>query len=289
MQSLKNSSNVPLRGSAIFIGSWDDILNYQNVQVTLNADSNCEITYYTTNDKVYIESVTYPYVSGSNYFNSINSTSRYVYFTVRNTTTTNQDTFNFSVLYKLSPVSSGGSGGDVTIIDPLIGGSVSINLNAINSSFIDVANNNGLKVAVQNSSIAVTNSSLSSMTFNTNRLTVLDSDANTKLTNIYNKINSRGTSQLYNGAIIAGGYTNVLNLSDVIVKNLTIYGNQDSNGNVLYLLFSNDGITFYLSQYSYSFGALVNGNFGFNIPCCPRYISVQSTNACSLTLFVDYC
>ena len=281
MQSLKNSSNEPLRGSAIFIGSWDDILNYQNVQVTLNADSNCEITYYTTNDKVYIESVTYPYVSGSNYFNSINSTSRYVYFTVRNTTTTNQDTFNFSVLYKLSPVSSGGgSGGDVTIIDPLIGGSVSINLNAINSSFIDASNNNGLKVAVQNSSIAVTNSSLSSMTFNTNRLTVFDTDANTKLTNIYNIVNSRGQAQMMNGFIITA-----IELPNV--KSCTIYGNV-AGATILTLKFSANGTTFYNSQYSVNMSGA--GDFGFVIDgLCAKWIMFNNSNNVSAVAFVDYC
>jgi hypothetical protein len=122
MQSLNNTSNVPLRANAIFIGSWDDILKYQNVQVSLNADSNCEIIYYTSNDKIYIENTTFSYVSGSNYFNSINSTSRYVYFTVRNTTNVDQTSFSLSILYKSFPITNGGGiSENVSIIGPLNG------------------------------------------------------------------------------------------------------------------------------------------------------------------------
>ena len=120
MQSLNNQSNIPLRGNTIYIGSWDDILKYQNIQINLNASTNCEITYYSSNDKINIENTTFQYTANSNYFNSINSTSRYVYFTVRNTTANNQTKFNFSVLYRDFPVSGGSissSGGSVQIAD----------------------------------------------------------------------------------------------------------------------------------------------------------------------------
>ena len=43
MQSLKNSSNVPLRGSAIFIGSWDDILNEWQKCILLCLNCHMEI------------------------------------------------------------------------------------------------------------------------------------------------------------------------------------------------------------------------------------------------------
>jgi hypothetical protein len=149
------------------------------VQINLNADTNCEITYYTSNDKVLIENNTYSYTANSNYFNSINSTSRYVYFTVRNITNTNQTSLNFSVLYKDYPVSSGGSGGDVNIINPLnqdgsvfVGGNLNltgnVNANITNTSLnVDVTNfpatqpvslNQVVETTIQNPSIAITGS-----------------------------------------------------------------------------------------------------------------------------------
>lgn len=134
---------------------------------------------------------------------------------------------------------------------------------------------------------AVSNGSLASMSFNTNRLNVLDSDANTTLTNIYNIVNSRGTSQLFNSIISAGGYTNIVNLSSKNIKNLTFYGTQNSNGNILTVCFSNDGNTIYDSQYSYSF--VGSGDFGFSIQCCPNYVIVKSKDLCALTMYVDYC
>lgn len=283
MQSLNNSSNVPLRGSAIYIGSWDDILKYQNVQVTLNADSDCEITYYTSNDKVYIESVVYPYVSGSNYFNSINSTSRYVYFTVRNTTSTNQTNFNFSVLYKDSPVSSGGGiSSDVTIVGPVnLDGSVfvggSVDVNNFPASF-PVSGS----VSVSNfpATQAISNSSLASMSFNTNRLNVLDSDANTKLTNIYNVVNSRGQAQMINGLT-----NNAVELPNV--KSCSIYGNV-SGATVLTLKFSPNGVDFYSSQYSVNMTGA--GDFGFVIDgLCAKWIMFNNSNSVSAVAFVDYC
>ncbi len=129
MQSLNNQSNVPLRKEAIYIGSWDDILQYQNIQINLKASTNCQIIYYESNDKVLINETTYTYNANDVYFNSINSTSRYVYFTVRNTTNVDQSNFNFSVLYKQSPTSNSVVGSDVNIISPVDGsGNVKVSI-----------------------------------------------------------------------------------------------------------------------------------------------------------------
>ena len=166
---------------------------------------------------------------------------------------------------------------------------INMNLNNLNSNFIDVANNNALKVAVQNSLLAISNGALSSMSFNTNRLTVLDSDANTKLENIYNLENTKNSSILWASAILAGSCTNVLNLNQKKITNITFLGTQDSNGNVLTVQFSNNNIAWYDSQYSYSFASNGSGNFGFNIQCCPQYVRVKSANACYLILEVSFC
>jgi hypothetical protein len=288
MQSLNNQSNIPLRANAIYIGSWDDILKYQNIQVNLNADTNCEILYYTSNDKVLIESQAFQYNANSNYFNSINVTSRYVYFTVRNLQNVNQNNFNFSVLYKDFPVSSGSGGGDVTIISPLIDDSVSVNLNAINSDFIDGGNNDGLKVAIQNESLAITNASLSDMTFTDEQLNVSDATTHTTLDNIYNVVNSRGSGVFTTENMGAASITNVINLSNLNVKCLTIYGTV-SEATTLTVVFSPNNVIgyYYPSQYSYEIASA--GSFGFAINACPNYICLQTSNALTkLEAFIDY-
>jgi hypothetical protein len=153
-QSLNNNSNTPLRANAIYIGSWDDILQFQNIQINLNADTNCQITYYTSNNKVLNESTTFNYTANSNYFNSINSTSRYVYFTVRNTTNVNQQNFNFSVIYKDFPEFTANIGSNVNAIitEPLnLDGSVFVGGNLTITGSVDAnITNTSLDVAVSN-------------------------------------------------------------------------------------------------------------------------------------------
>jgi hypothetical protein len=172
---------------------------------------------------------------------------------------------------------------------------LNVNLNNLNSNFIDTNNNDGFKVAVQNSLIdvsgsvsvsnfpatqAVSNGSLSSMSFDTNRLNVFDTDANTKLTNIYNIVNSRGQAQMINGSTITA-----IELPNV--KSCTIYGNV-AGATILTLKFSADGTTFYNSQYSINMTGA--GDFGFVISgLCAKWIMFNNSNSVSADAFVDYC
>jgi hypothetical protein len=306
MQSLNNTSNVPLRGSAIYIGSWDDILKYQNIQVTLNADSDCEITYYTSNDKLFIESTTFVYNSQySLYFNSINSTSRYVYFTVRNLDNTNQSSFNFSVLYKLSPVSSGGGVSEnVTIVGPLngdgsviVGGSVDANitntsldvniLNPVDSVDANITNTSldvNILNPVDSVDANITNALLNVSDADTH--TKLDT-TNTNLTNTYNLLNTKGSSVLWNNVSSGvNGLSTAVNLSNIKISNMTFMG-KSSGATLFTIQFSNDGVTYYDSQYSYNFSGA--GSFGFNISGCPNYLKMKSSNDVVANAIINYC
>jgi hypothetical protein len=176
-----------------------------------------------------------------------------------------------------------------------VNSNLNINLNDLNSNFIDTNNNDGFKVAVQNSSIAVSgsisvsnfpatqavsNGSLSSMSFDTNRLNVFDTDANTKLTNIYNIVNSRGQAQMMNGFTITA-----IELPNV--KSCTIYGNVAS-ATILTLKFSPNGTDFYNSQYSVNMSGA--GDFGFVIDgLCPKWIMFNNSNSVNAVAFIDYC
>ena len=144
MQSLNNQSRQPLRGNTIYIGSWDDILRYQNIQVNLYTDSNCEITYYKSNNKINVETETFNYTSGSYYFNNIDSSSRYVYFTVRNTqSNVNQTKFDFNVLYNTFPIT------DIQNVN-ITNSYLDVSNNALSSMTFDSSNQ--LKVYVGNPS-----------------------------------------------------------------------------------------------------------------------------------------
>ena len=106
---------------------------------------------------------------------------------------------------------------------------------------------------------------------------------------VSSSISPKGTQQLYDSSILANGTTTTLDLSSKRVSNLTFYGTQDSNGNILTIQFSNNGSDWYNSQYSYAFGASASGSFGWAIQACPYYVRVKSSNACDLTIQCDYC
>ena len=249
MQSLNNQSNIPLRANAIYIGTWDDIIKYQNIQINLNADTNCEITYYTSNDKVLIDSTVFQYNANSNYFNSINSISRYVYFTVRNLQNIDQNNFNFSVLYKDYPVSGGGIASNVTIDNPLnqdgsvfVGGNLaltgdvnanitnqSLDVNVLNSSIavsgsVSVSNLNdlsGVRVDISGETVNVSNlSDISGVYVNNTQLNKLTFDQNNYL---YADISGQ-TVNIGNSSIPISGSVSVSNLNDLSGVRVDISG-----------------------------------------------------------------
>lgn len=126
----------------------------------------------------------------------------------------------------------------------------------------------------------ISNGSLSSMSFDTNRLNVLDSSGNATLTNIYNIVNSRGQAQMINGLI-----NTAVELPNV--KSCAIYGNV-SGATVLTLKFSPNGVDFYSSQYSVNMTG--SGDFGFVIDgLCAKWIMFNNSNSVSAVAFVDYC
>jgi hypothetical protein len=109
-----------------------------------------------------------------------------------------------------------------------------------------------------------------------NKLNVYDLSGNTVLNDIYLTLNSNGSVTLWNNVAITSGDTSlVANLSTKRVANLTFYGTSgDGTGNIT-VQFSNDGNTFYDSQYVY--GVVIAGHFGFNVPCSPKYVRLKST------------
>lgn len=281
MQSLNNQSNVPLRGNGIYIGSWDDILQYQNIQINLKASQNCQIIYYESNDKVLINTTNYNYVADSVYFNSINSTSRYVYFTVRNTTSVDQVSFNFSVIYKQSPTSNSVVGSDVNIISPVNGsGNVLVDISGqtvdISGQSVDIS---GQTVDISGQTVIVDISGQTVLVTNT---------VNTDVYGLLN--NQRLSSQVWAGVSVAQNETSSAitpSLSSYCNTVLSCYGSSTESA-VIAVQFSNDTTTFYTTQYQYTLSA---GDFGFSIPCSALCIRLKLLSATTSTIvaFIDIC
>ena len=99
MESSLNSSLVPLNSGGIFIGVWERVL-YATAQITLLSDTTTEIICYQSLNKQQVQTTSFN-VSANQYFTyNINLNLPFVYFTVRNTSGTNQTLLNFSTLYK---------------------------------------------------------------------------------------------------------------------------------------------------------------------------------------------
>jgi hypothetical protein len=238
--SIYNSTNVPLQSGQEFSGAYyDNILDYSQINISINCDTGYDLTYYYSQDKINVSYQTTQSILASSETQFYKAIPLERYFKISITATDGDMTnLNVQTIYKLNVNYSVGNGtsSDVNIVSPV--------------------NNNG--------------------------------DVKVSDTQIYNLLNTKGTSQLFNGVISAGDKSSTLDISSKKINNLSFYGNQDSNGNILTVLFSNDGTTFYNSQYTYSFNSSSSGDFGFNIQCSTLYVSVSSANACNLILYCDY-
>lgn len=99
----------------------------------------------------------------------------------------------------------------------------------------------------------------------------------------HNLLDTR-SSHSFDGVLDAGYNTTHINLSLSPVKVLTIYGNS-SNATILSLMLSNDGSTWYKSQYSYTLAS--SGDFGFTIQCSASYVCMQSSQATTLSIVFE--
>ena len=98
MQSTNNQTNVPLRAGAIFIGSIDNVLNYDSAYYTIDSDQNCAVQFYCTNDKKNYNIIDYAYTPSTVVVNNILLQQRYIYVTIRNSSSTDQTYLNFTML-----------------------------------------------------------------------------------------------------------------------------------------------------------------------------------------------
>ena len=107
------------------------------------------------------------------------------------------------------------------------------------------------------------------------------------LDNIVNNTYTRGSSLLWDNTINADSNTLFYDLTNKQVKLLTFYGVSSSN-TTLTLVFSNDNIIFYKSQYTISI--LANQSFGFSLATSPLFVGFHSNMgvAGKLTIHMNY-
>ena len=107
------------------------------------------------------------------------------------------------------------------------------------------------------------------------------------LIDTYELLNTKGSATLWNNVPSGvGGFSSAVNLSDKKIFNMTFMG-KSSGATLFTIQFSNDGTTYYDSQYSYNFTGA--GSFGFNINGCPNYLRMKSSNDVIANAFINYC
>jgi len=115
--------------------------------------------------------------------------------------------------------------------------------------------------------------------------------SSTDITSIANALsNQRITSTVWNNiSVVQNGQSNIISPGTSTYCNTTLscYGTSSQDATIA-VQFSNNGITFYTTQYQYT---LTAGNFGFSIPCSAYHIRLILLSAVTstITAYIDIC
>jgi len=116
MESKLNTSNVPLNAKGLFIGAYENVAEFSSMVISIYSDTETTIScYQSLNKQLANVSVFTGVANVQSTFIVSPIILPFVYFTVRNGTTTNQTVLNFSVGFKNSAFSTAGTGADVNI------------------------------------------------------------------------------------------------------------------------------------------------------------------------------
>ena len=97
-------------------------------------------------------------------------------------------------------------------------------------------------------------------------------------------LTTKGGFTFWNNTTLASsGSSELLSIGDKQVKNITIYGNSLSP--ITLTVYFGSAVQQYASQYSIP----VEGDFGFNLPCCFTSIKLVASGATTITAECVYC
>jgi hypothetical protein len=120
-ESKLNTSNVPLNTGGLFIGAYESVVEYSSIVISIFSDTENIIScYQSLNKQLANVSVFTGVANVQSTFIISPVILPYVYFTVRNSSVSNQTILNFSVAYKNSAFSTAGTGADVNITNAFI-------------------------------------------------------------------------------------------------------------------------------------------------------------------------
>jgi len=173
----------------------------------------------------------------------------------------------------------------LTTTDQITSHIVDTSGNSINSTSnaLNVYNTRYLNQSTDNIKSYMVDGSGNNINSTSNALNVY----NSTLDNIYTLLNTRGTATLFTNSNSENSPS--VNFTNLNIKSITIYGSS-SAATTLTIQCSNDGSTWYFSQYTI---VLSSGtSFGFGLSgFCPRYLRLHNQNFISsaITAYIDYC
>jgi hypothetical protein len=121
MESKLNTSNTPLNTGGLFIGAYESVVEFSSIVLSMFSDTETTIScYQSLNKQLANVSVFTGVASVQSTFIISPIILPYVYFTVRNSSGSNQTVLNFSVAYKNSAFATAGTGADVNITNAFL-------------------------------------------------------------------------------------------------------------------------------------------------------------------------
>lgn len=270
IRSTNNFSLTPLDANRIYIGSYDTVTQYATAVITLNSDTDCELTIYSSVDKIRTIKDVYASTGGTPLVKFVPLITPYVYMTVRNTEATAQTYMNFEVIYRETSVPEpAGTASNVSIFD------------SAGDDILRHAGTDALQVYVENPSITIVPSG-------TQEVQIVADDVGlaleSTLSGFRDDAKFKGTATLWNASPVSANGVSSAQQSDDKTTMISVFG-VTTGSTTITLQTSLDGTTYYDTQYSIS----ANGDFGFSIPFTFKYVRFKSSSAVTITLRIVYC
>ena len=362
--SLVNSTNVPLLEGDSFIGSsYDNILDFVQITISIKCDTGYNLTYIYSQNKVDIDYQTTQTITAQADTQFYNVVVKDRYFKLRiDANDGDMSVLNVQTIYKTSTTYevSSGTGSNVNIIGPVdvitkyvqvtvpngvvVSGSVTTDISGqtvdisgqtvdisgqtvdisgqtvdisgqsvvvsgtvstdISGQTVDISGQSvvvsgtvstdisGQTVDISGQSVVVSgtvSTDISGQTVDISGQTVIVSS--TDISTIASSLNNqRITSTVWNNvSVVQNGQSDVISPGTSTYCNTTLscYGTSSQNATIA-VQFSNNGTTFYTTQYQYT---LTAGNFGFSIPCSAYHIRLILLSAVTstITAYIDIC
>jgi len=134
MESTNNQTFIPLGSNKTYLGTYDSVSAYVTAKISLISDKSCEIIAYQSQNKKNTSSTVYQASANVQSEEYLTLANPFVYFTVRNKSSTAQTILNFTVVYSVSQVSVGGIASNVSITSQTAGLALNSSLTTINST-----------------------------------------------------------------------------------------------------------------------------------------------------------